>query len=1116
MIYVCGKADNTACGIQIVGGRVKMLGTPEGDGTVSWASGHIGGIGEAYLMDAKHGDLADTAKHFDALVQLLSNGSTERLPAGWPSASERGEAAPATVVYDAGPAAVPTDEEAAASLLGASARRPARPRQEPDVLQVSCAARDVRYAIEPILVGHYEQDPISGVEAIIDRDIVCNELTMRKHIGLYPGAIGTATVVLVEPNAQQRQRGSQPGAVVTGLGAWGELSAGSLTEAVRSAALRYLLAVVERRDGVCAERGPSEPPIDVGLSSLLLGYSSTANISVADSVHAIVRGVLEANRQFTDARRRGGLRARIVRLEIIECYIDVAITAAKALPGVAQALEASAAQLGMRVAAAPELTEGLGARPRLEAMSGMGYWPRLIVTAVDEDQKKAAGALVPTRMGAPVGEKLRYVFLSQRARAETEVLQRQPDLVETLVKLSINRPTYDRDLSRTLFQLMVPLDFKEIARQTDSLALLVDEYTANFPWELLAADDQPLVTRTAVVRQFVSTDWRKRVRSTVDKSAYVIGNPSTLGFAKAFPSQTNKDNPDPRPLPGAEAEAYAVAGVLRATGYEPIESIGGDQRAVDVINRLFQRPYRIVHIAGHGEFNIEAADGSRRSGVLLSDGLMLTAAEIHQMEVVPDLVFLNCCHLGQIDGKPVTREVEYNRLASSLARELIDMGVRAVIAAGWAVDDRAGQAFAEAFYRYLILEGQTFGMAVHHARRDTYQRFGASNTWGAFQAYGDPGFLIDPSRNIGRGAGGEQKFVAPRELLDELERIREGLRQPVRRGQSETLRSLQRKVDALLGRCPSDSKWAQRGDVLFTLGMVFADFGKQGFERAGEYLLQAIEVEEQAERVPIKAIEQLGNMEVRCGDDQGVTASIQRGGERLQLLAQAVAAQPGHPDSRPTAERCGLLGSAWKRRAAALSKAGQPYKAELQAARDWYGRGAGEADTPEFSPYCALNRLMLDALIDGAADAELARKAGSAARDRFQKSRDYWDAMMPADARLTEALAAGTLEKLDKAVAEEINLILDTYRQARSSVIEDGKSWDSVVKQIELLALFASALGRDTLAESLAQLAEKLRPDSGGNRPGRKQKAAKQAAGVGKPKPARTASRKPRGGAGRP
>jgi CHAT domain-containing protein len=107
--------------------------------------------------------------------------------------------------------------------------------------------------------------------------------------------------------------------------------------------------------------------------------------------------------------------------------------------------------------------------------------------------------------------------------------------------------------------------------------------------------------------------------------------------------------------------------------------------------------------------------------VLLSDGLMLTAAEIVQMEIVPDLVFLNCCHLGTIDQQPAGPGVEVNKLAASLARELIKMGVRAVVVAGWAVDDRASQCFAEVFYGALLAGGQPFGPAVHEARLQTWR-----------------------------------------------------------------------------------------------------------------------------------------------------------------------------------------------------------------------------------------------------------------------------------------------------------------------------------------------------------------------------------------------------------
>ncbi|MGB0127774.1 MAG: CHAT domain-containing protein, partial [Rhodocyclaceae bacterium] len=725
VIYVCGKAANTPCGVQTVGGRVKMLGTPEGDGTVSWLSGRIGGIGEYYLMEAAHGDLADTEEHFESIAELLVQGTTRRLPSGWPGSAARGVAPPALLVYDVGPVNVPTGEEAARSLLGGSVRRRLPRAAAPAVLQVTCTAMDLRNASYPILVGHYEHDPISGAEAIIDRDVVCNELTIRKHLGLYPGPVGTATVVLVDQNKVERAADHQRGALVAGLGEWGKLTAASLTEAVRAAALRYLLSKVEREGGVCVEVDDRTPPLEVGLCSLLLGYNSTANIGVADSLHAILRGVLEANRQFAEAQRQRR-RARIVRLEIVERYLDAAITAAKELRAIAERLNTEAPQFGMRVQAATELDERDGARPRLEVVSQTDYWPRLIVTDANapreggEQPVPAAGA-APSVRRANAPEKLKYIFLSQRARAETDLVQSQPGLLEKLVQLSIHRQSYDRDLARTLFQLMVPLDFKEAARQADSLALLLDEKTANLPWELLCADEEPLVIKTAIVRQLASAVWRQRVRSTVDKVALVVGNPSTEGFAAAFPGKGGAG--DPLPLPGAESEAYAVSRILRGAGYQLVESIGQDQRAVDIINRLFQRPYRILHIAAHGEFEARGPDGKPRGGVVLSDGLMLTAAEIGQMEVVPDLVFLNCCHLGTIDDKPVTRGVEYNKLASSVARALIEMGVRAVVAAGWAVDDRAGQHFAEVFYRGFIEEGKPFGKAIHEARRDTHGAF---------------------------------------------------------------------------------------------------------------------------------------------------------------------------------------------------------------------------------------------------------------------------------------------------------------------------------------------------------------------------------------------------------
>ena len=116
------------------------------------------------------------------------------------------------------------------------------------------------------------------------------------------------------------------------------------------------------------------------------------------------------------------------------------------------------------------------------------------------------------------------------------------------------------------------------------------------------------------------------------------------------------------------------------------------------------------------------------------------------MRVVPELVFINCCHLGAAPVASVLAARQgdptvYNRasFAASVARELIEIGVRCVIAAGWAIDDGAAKEFARTFYTRL-LAGERFIDAVADARRAAYAFEG--NTWAAYQCYGDPDWRL--------------------------------------------------------------------------------------------------------------------------------------------------------------------------------------------------------------------------------------------------------------------------------------------------------------------------------------------------------------------------------------
>ncbi len=312
--YVAGVAANTACGLRVDGGRVRMVGTSRGDGTVTWASGRIGGIGSWYYLPAAHGDLLSTRAYFGALTDLLVRGATAGLPTTPPAL--RATASQRPRVYDPGPPELADSGSAEMALLGGAPSRQVLPRAG-RALVVQVQAMDLRFITRPILVGQYQSDPIAGPQRLIDTELLDGQLSQRHALGLYAGPLGSATVVLRAPNPAEQARGSLVGAVVTGLGDYtGALSQDRLVQAVRAGVLRYLLQAVD----VLGTTDRALP-----LATLLLGYNSSATLSVAASLEALVRGVVEANARFKDTT---GLNLRVAQLDITELYLDTAITAA--------------------------------------------------------------------------------------------------------------------------------------------------------------------------------------------------------------------------------------------------------------------------------------------------------------------------------------------------------------------------------------------------------------------------------------------------------------------------------------------------------------------------------------------------------------------------------------------------------------------------------------------------------------------------------------------------------------------------------------------------------------------------------------------------------------------
>jgi CHAT domain-containing protein/pimeloyl-ACP methyl ester carboxylesterase len=1084
-IYVHGCAPITACGIKKVDEEWKMVGTAEGDGTVTWASGAVGGIGRRYYMPAVHGDLANTDEYFSALDELLRTGATNALADRPPAARAVNATKPMT--YEAGAPRYPTPEEAAHALMGRSKRKRLKTRPVA-VLKLGVKAMDLRFVSQPIMVGHYEQDAISGAEAIIDRDLVDRALSERRNLGLYAGPIGSAVVVLRLPNEAEQSRGSLCGAVVTGLGKYdGTLAANTLTEAVRTGAMRYLLQYVDcsgRREGAIA------------LSTLLLGYNSTANLTISASVEALIRGVVEANFKFKESTNYS---LRIGSLEIVELYIDSAISAMHALSSIAAKLNGDLDQLGVRLEVPEELDRGPGIRQRLDDGRTVAYWPRMIITDADDkadpsadDSRDPAARGVTGETARPssaIATRLRFVHVGQRARAETIVQQRQPGLVETLVAQQIQLNDYRPEFCRSLFQLMVPQDFKDAARELDRIVLVLDGYTANLPWELMLAEQEPLAVRARVIRQLSSTVFRRQVRQSLQPLAYVVGNPSTENFFKTFPHPHFQAMDGLDSLAGAEEEAGVVVETLGRQGYRVESSIGQGCKALDVITRLYQQPYRIVHIAAHGLFEQPAADGIARTGVVLSDGMLLGAAEIGQMEIVPDLVFLNCCHLAQSNPTAVA----YNRLAYSISRELIEIGVRCVIAAGWAVDDDAAYTFAETFYRGILQDQLQFGDAVFEARRDTYRRHGRSITWGAYQAYGDASWRVDPRAESSGRVREMGKLVAVEELIDQTDRIRMGI---YRRREAPTKADAQRisaELKSLLSRCPRN--WLDQPAVNFELAQTYALLGGEYFADACRYYVAAVAAEDRLGRVPVAAIEQLANLEARLGESMGQPARVDRAIERLRDLDKATGDSSDETSAKRAvttqatinAERAALVGAAYKRKAAIYARAivaGKQNAAGLKQFNDTirasieaYSAASGPENHKRFDPYPALNWLALKSL-DGrdAVNVEVSRRCAKIANESFHRSPGVWQAIMAADAVLTESLCDGILNEPGSRGEQALDKVWKRYADSLANLPVVPKDLDSLTEQLSLLALFFDAKGKPLVARRLVHLAGRLRP----------------------------------------
>ena len=1032
MVYVAGSQAATICDYRLSPAdathpdgrrRLTFFATAAGDGAVTWRSGALPGVPVWYAADTAHDALCSQRRHFPAYLDLLATGKTSRLagtPPGRarstvPGGSRDGE------TFEL-PASPPGDDIPDAPTTAALGFGPGRPPEAPEaaagqIVRVSVRHGNLAYARYPVLVGHYQDDSIVNAERDLDERLD-GALTRRMGLGLYPGRLGTYALCLHE-----RPQGKPAGALVIGLGQVGGLAPGLLEAGIRDALLDYALRIAQWPD---KRFGDPKAVRSAALSCLLVG-SGAGGVGVIDAVGSILKGVIAA----ADRLREAELEERVTvdRIEFVELYQDIAIAAAEALDQLIDDPQIAGRVVWLHRSVDP----GEGGLRRLRYEESSDWWQRLEIV---ED---------------PGQDCLRFIASTNRALAEVTLATGQLRLADGFVAQASHSAAANAEVSKTLFEMLLPNRLRELSMRQGDLVVLVDEVSARFPWELLedrwSQAGRPPAVAAGLIRQLKSADYRAHPVHGSAPTAFVVGNPNLHGWA------------DFQDLPGARDEAKLVSQLLLDRNFDVLDAI--DAEVDTILHGLHRDAWRIIHLAGHGvhEHPVPAvvwasgadsrpAGGQTKilsptqlSGMVIGRDTFLTPGDVEQMRWVPELVFINCCHLGKTLRSVPT---QYHRLAANLAVQLIRMGVKAVVTAGWAVDDGAANAFAEVFYRQL-LDGNQFGDAVRRAREEIWKRFRGVNTWGAYQCYGDPSFRL-------RGSGGSSlrrvrtRYHDPAELVADLTNLAELIRmERGERGEDQhTLAELRGRIDAILDAVPEDRRqtWLDRADTAAAIGFAWGE--TRGYAEAVDWLGKSLSAT--AGDSPVRALERYNEYRVRHigeqwqllrGEPESPSKEDRRQG-LVETIDSSIAELALICRRRPTVERLSLLGTACMRLAWLTSDEQERLEA-LVNMEGYYARALelaeGQTDPRRF-PSRWLARLLaasIDRNLAGDWQSTLpdqCRAMAELARARGVEEPSFQDSVAEADNALVGLIAAAGLQTEPAPRGEDADRIAGLYRDA--------------------------------------------------------------------------------------
>ncbi|WP_055075704.1 CHAT domain-containing protein [Pseudanabaena sp. 'Roaring Creek'] len=257
--------------------------------------------------------------------------------------------------------------------------------------------------------------------------------------------------------------------------------------------------------------------------------------------------------------------------------------------------------------------------------------------------------------------------------------------------------------SKKVYDLLIGEDIEAKLKEKDikTLAFVLDSSLRNLPMAVLYDGQQYLIEKynLALTPGLQLLDPRPLKRQKLEVF--------TGGISKEtqFVSEASKKTQNFNALPNVERELQQIASVV--SNQPPLLNEEFTSQAIQ--EQIRKIPYRVVHLATHGQFSSDINDTyvltwKNRLDVKQLGEMLQTRDQ--DIRIPIELLVLSACKTAKGDS----------RAALGLAGIAVRSGARSTIASLWSVEDRATATFMENFYKELAKTGTTKADALRNAQ----------------------------------------------------------------------------------------------------------------------------------------------------------------------------------------------------------------------------------------------------------------------------------------------------------------------------------------------------------------------------------------------------------------